>query len=239
MASPEITLRQLAHELNSLLDGSMRCVGMARTSLQQDEGPPAVDTAESADEGLGKAIGAMKHMAALLQRAMRLTAEVDAPSTVAMFHTDQTLRETVAEVLHLVQPLANAREIAIEVNVPRPCERLPAGPLGVVLLNGVRNAIESCARKPASPSHRIRLTVALAPDAADTLNIVIDDTGEGAVDAPVGQRAKPGHGIGLSLSHQIVRELGGEIALLLRGPDRLSGASLHVTVPVRSLNSHG
>jgi signal transduction histidine kinase len=238
-APPDITLRQLAHELNSLLDGSMRCVGLARISLQNGDGGADRKGADSADDGLGKALGAMKHMAALLQRAMRLTVDAAAVSTVAVFHTQQTLGETVDEIAHIMGPLAAAHHVALEVELAQSCAPMPAGPLGVVLLNGLRNAIESCSHRSDAGERRVHLTIGRDDD-GQTLHVTIEDTGVagGAQHLPE-VRGPESHGIGLGLSQQIVRELGGEVGLLLRRPPLAAGASLRVCVPVRSLNTHG
>ncbi len=224
----------------------MRCIGLARTSLQNGGGRGAAKgggtgggAADSADDGLGKALGAMKHMAALLQRAMRLTADAAAPSTVAMFHTQQTLSETVAEITHIAQPMAASHGVALEVSLSKQCESMPAGPLGVVLLNGLRNAIESCAKRTDSGERRAHLTIDCDNDDRETLRVTIEDTGAAAGNRnPVEPKGVEPHGIGLSLSQQIVRELGGEIGLLLHRPPHAPGATLRVSVPVRSLNSN-
>jgi signal transduction histidine kinase len=226
----DITLRQLAHELNSLLDGSMRCLGMARSSLQHEssvDGQPA----HSIDDGLGKALAAMKHMAALLHRALRLTADPDAPSPGAIFHSDHTLEPVFADILQIVHPLAHAHSVALETAIAPGCGELTAGPLGVVLLNGLRNAIESCAARSNPAERRVRCSIDGDGNADDrTLRIAIEDTGHSAPGAP---RRADSHGVGLTLSQQIVRELGGELALLIR-PNG-DGATLRVSIPVRSL----
>jgi signal transduction histidine kinase len=225
----DITLRQLAHELNSLLDGSMRCLGMARSSLQ-NENSAGGQPAHSIDDGLGKALAAMKHMAALLHRALRLTADPSAPSPGAIFHSDHTLDPVFADTLQIVQPLAHSHGVALETAIAPGCRQLPAGPLGVVLLNGLRNAIESCAGR-ADPAER-RVNCSIDGD-GDTLRIAIEDTGHSAPGSP---RRADSNSVGLTLSQQIVRELGGELALLVHPNGE--GATLRVSIPVRSLIAH-
>src|SRR4030095_1211129 len=90
-APPEMTLRQLAHELNSLLDGSMRCVGLARDSLTQSPRKPQVNDASGPADDLGRAQAAMAHMAALLRRAMQPQSEGPAISPVTLFDAEQSL----------------------------------------------------------------------------------------------------------------------------------------------------
>src|ERR1043165_8537734 len=62
-----LSLGDLAHELNSLLDGSMRCVAQAQRAIGESDSSLSEDVAarlRSAEEG-------MKRMAALLERAIR------------------------------------------------------------------------------------------------------------------------------------------------------------------------
>lgn len=216
------SLRQLAHELNSLLDGSMRCVGLARTSLQQNG---AKTPLTSIDDGLGKAQAAMKHMAALLERAMRQpTAESAAPGTAvaAMFDSRQTLQQVADDLADLLRPHAQSANATLRFDIDNDCARLPASSLGPVLMNGLRNALQACqARSATSPA--MVATVITRDKVA--LNIAI--SGPSA--------SKPsGHGIGMGLSSQIISELEGELGLLACG----DVATLRVCVPIASLQSH-
>lgn len=223
--APGVSLRQLAHELNSLLDGSMRCVGLARTSLQSQL--PASQS--TIDDGLGKAHAAMRHMASLLERAMKQPSATAPAAAVAMFDAQQTLQELFAELAALQQPHAQAAGAVILFDLPQDCLVLRAGPLGPVLMNGLRNAIEACAvlstphLSPANANgRRIALMVRRGDD---TLDMVI--SGPAAI-KPSGQR------LGLALSEQIVRELGGELALMTEHSETI----LRVCVPLKSLSNH-
>ncbi|HVP73685.1 MAG TPA: hypothetical protein VMS30_08100 [Phycisphaerales bacterium] len=208
--------------MNSLLDGSMRCVGLARTSLQQNG---AKTTAPSIDDGLGKAQAAMKHMAALLERAMRqATAESPAAgaAVTAMFDSRQTLQQVSADLADLLRPHAQLANATLQFDIGDDCADLPASSLGPVLMNGLRNALQACeARSDTSPA-----TVATVIKRDNwALNI--------AISGPTASKPA-GHRIGLSLSSQIVNELEGELGLLASG----DVATLRVCVPIANLQSH-
>ena len=111
---------------------------------------------------------------------------------------------------------------------------LPAGPLEPVILNGLRNAIESCI-SDGEGERRVELTV--SAESGNDLVLVIADTGGGVPDDfRVGRTGKPnGHGLGLQVVQQIVAELGGHVSLI--NAPSASGAVLQVHVPLGSLAS--
>jgi signal transduction histidine kinase len=238
-AAAGLSLRQLAHELNSLLDGSMRCVGLARSSLQlqqQRNGSAAAakassagQSADSIDDGLSKAHAAMRHMAALLERAMRNNGDPSPGVASSMFQSTQSLGELACELEGLLQAFAQAAGAQLAFNIPDDCRSIPAGPLGPVLMNGLRNAIEACEalgeKTPRGKLHSIIMAVARD---AGTLSMSI--TGPTA--------HKPSrHGVGLALSQQIVRELGGDLALVAGNDVTI----LRASAPLENLgrNRHG
>jgi sensor histidine kinase regulating citrate/malate metabolism len=180
-------------------------------------------------------MGAMKHMAALLDRAMRLGADRGCTSPVTLFHTDEALGQVVDKAVEMARGMAHG--IELNCSMAAECRGLPAGPLGVVVLNGLRNAVEACVQRAAARG-RVQLEVTL-DDAGQTLLIAIQDAGsvathDGARDKMAERNS---HGIGLSLSHQIVRELGGELGLLIHGEN--AGATLRLSVPLTRLVGHG
>ncbi len=203
----------------------MRCVGLARSSLQQRTAASPDITA--ADDGLGKAHAAMRHMASLLERAMKQSIVHDAQhagsAAVALFDSKQPFADLLAELEGLLLPHAQAAHARLVTHIDPACQRIPAGPLGTVLMNGLRNALQACAIvKPESGSHEVHVHIACE-----------DDLLRVRIDGP--KAAKPaGNRIGLSLSDQIVRELGGEMALTASADI----ASLRICVPVERLALH-
>jgi signal transduction histidine kinase len=132
---------------------------------------------------------------------------------------------------------------------------IAAGPIYAVIMNGVRNAVESIQRI----GHRFvggRVLVRCWTEAGKTgrcVMITIEDDGEGLRDVTreqgehepftLGFSTKPGgSGIGLSLSRDVIQQLGGTIDLLPRARDPhngRAGAVLSVCYPVPKLRMAG
>ncbi len=70
-AGAALSLRQVAHELDSLLDGSLRCVWLASRLLEQLDDVGAALAGEPISAKLRTAQDAMTPMAELLDRVMR------------------------------------------------------------------------------------------------------------------------------------------------------------------------
>jgi C4-dicarboxylate-specific signal transduction histidine kinase len=218
-----MSVGQLAHELNSLLDGSLRTLGLALRQLE-----PAPGDRRSADAvvtRLQTARDAMWQMADLLERAMR---EGGASSRV--LSSDQPLAEEIPRILVLIGPLAESQGVAVRAEIGPEAGELPIGPLGAVLLNGLRNAVQACVRGGQDPKH-VELAAGVEQQ---NLVIRISDTGPGDVGGEHRDNGTwpGGHGLGLGLCRQVVLELGGRLELV---PGPAGGAVLRVEVPVRSL----
>lgn len=213
-----ISLEQLAHELNSLLDGSLRSVGLALRELEpRDEPAPA----EGVTTRLRTAQEAMRRMAVLLERAMGGRA----PRRV--LHRSRSIGEEVPAILALVVPLAEDAGVRVAANVSRQAARLPMGAVGAIVLNGLRNAVQACLEAPQG-SRRVSLDVGLAGGAGGgRLEIRVTDTGPGEKAA--------GHGLGLALCRQVVAQLEGALALEPRDPE--PGMVLRVEVPLERLET--
>ncbi len=211
-------MREIAHELNSLLDGIGRCVQLARTHL----GRP--DDAEHKLALAGESIDRMK---TLLEGLMRPES-----AGFAVFAERQPLGETVTALIRSVQAEAESTGVTIDREILPEAAALPTGPLGTVLQNGLRNAIQACARGGRSRGH-VELSICTSP--RGELIILIADTGPG----PLPEQPDPephGHGIGLKLSRRIVESLGGHLELL-QVPFG-SGAVLKIHIAVRALLEH-
>jgi signal transduction histidine kinase len=215
-AVPALTLSKLAHELNSLLDGSMRSVRLALAALD--------GTSEISDAGglLRDATTTMGDMASLLDRAM--AAPTLDPGVLAL---DTTIAGMVDRVVGCVRPAAAEAGVELIVDVPADLGTMPSGALGSLVLNGLRNAIEAC-RVPRLLQRRIELTFALADNDAE-LRITIIDTGRGLPRTP----RPDGHGLGLPICRQIVDSLGGRLSVTNVPFGR--GTVLEASIPVASL----
>jgi C4-dicarboxylate-specific signal transduction histidine kinase len=219
-----MSVGQLAHELNSLLDGSLRTLGLALRHLEPVPGDRR--SADAVVSRLQTARDAMWQMAELLERAMR-----DGGASSHVLNRARLLGEEIPGILALVGPLAESHDVAVRAEIGPEAGDVPSGPLGAVLLNGLRNAVQACVRSGQAP-RRVDLTAQVEPP---DLVIRISDTGPGEVgDKHRGDPSPPaGHGLGLGLCRQVVSELGGRLELV---PGPAGGAVLRVEVPLRSLS---
>ncbi|MHC4303487.1 MAG: ATP-binding protein [Planctomycetota bacterium] len=219
-----MSVGQLAHELNSLLDGSLRTLGLALRQLE----PAAGDrrTADAVVSRLQTARDAMWQMAELLERVMR-----GGGASSQVLYRSPPLGEETSRILALVEPLAEAHDVAVKAQIGPEAGELPIGPLGAVLLNGLRNAVQACVRGVDEPKC-VHLSAAVE---RGDLVIQISDTGPGEVGGEHrgGEPSPAGHGLGLRLCRQVVSELEGRLELVPGGSE--GGAVLRVEVPLRSL----
>jgi C4-dicarboxylate-specific signal transduction histidine kinase len=220
-----MSVGQLAHELNSLLDGSLRTLGLALRQLEPALGDQG--SAEAVVNRLQTARDAMWQMAELLERAMRCGG-----ATSQVLSRARLLGEELPRILALVQPFADAHDVAVKAEIGPEARELPIGPLGAVLLNGLRNAVQACVRGGKEP-----MRVELSADVEERrLAVRISDTGPGQARCrTTGEEPRPGrHGLGLGLCRQVVSELGGQMELVPGAGGR--GTVLRVDVPARSLS---
>jgi nitrogen fixation/metabolism regulation signal transduction histidine kinase len=224
----------------------MRCQLMARRSLAAMA--PAAEV-QVARRHLDTVAGVLERMAELVHAAMSGAGAVS-PAAQHWLRRAVTLQEAINHAADVLFPEAHQHNIRIEWGVSPQAAALPAGPLYTVLLNGMRNALESIQRAQAerrtTEAGLIEITADAGPmNAAGVviLHVDIRDDGRGIPSAEDGRRAlgagyttKPGSaGVGLALSHEVVREVGGSIELLQR-EDRAGmvrpGAHLKIHYPV-------
>lgn len=227
-----LSLRQLAHELNSLLDGSLRHLGLALGQLEQAVGDGAAEVSASTaqvSETISIAREAMWQMAQLLEQVIR----GDGGPARVLCRT-QTIDQEVRRICGLLGALAAAHGIQLVQTIDPEVRCLPIGPLGTIISNGLRNAIQACARGPQGGrnkerSGRVELTVKRAEPG--TLVIQILDTGPGL---PADSEAAPaGHGVGVALSRQVIEELGGRLEFSAAPGGH--GTRFYVQVPIERL----
>jgi signal transduction histidine kinase len=224
-------LDQLAHELKSLLDGSIRSLRHVRATLLGETvpSPGCVKRIEVVEQ-------ALRRMAEALSRAM------EQPQAASQILNDSAdLGAAARQTLALVADLAEERNVHLTASIAPQAAGLPAGPLAPAILNGLRNAIEACSGRDriqplAAPVDRVRLTIEV--DDRNQLHIHIADSGPGIASGDPAQRtSKPnGHGLGLELCHQIAASLHGSLTLGSAPQGSAHrGALFHLSVPVRSL----
>jgi signal transduction histidine kinase len=233
----------LTHEIRNLLDGSIRCLGLARRSISQL--PGELEGARDATRHLDIAKGALERMADLVNAAMHGSASVVGSPALAP-ERPITLEEATRHAADVLMPQAQERGISIVLGIDPLAGSVPVGPMYSVILNGLKNSLESI---PEGQRGTIDVTIRIIADEAaarDGLRfhlISIQDDGCGLRGRRTAERAfdfgfstkQTGRGIGLALAREIVRHAGGSIELCQR-TDRSSadrpGAVLRVLYPI-------
>ena len=223
-----------AHELANLLDAGLRNVGLVLATLRHGEGPGEQNPGgDDAVHRLESANQVLRQMAQLLERWIR-----DSRVGHDHFIAQRTLGEAVEHAVETVTAAAEDARIAIQVDLAADAAKLPAGTLYPVIANALRNSIEAMqsngSKAPAGGGCiQIRGTL---EDQHIVLRVI--DNGPG-LDAAVldgdgsfrfGVSTKPaGHGLGLALSGEIARELGGRLEI-----ENAPGGGVVLTVTYRA-----
>ncbi len=219
----------LTHELSNLIDSTMRYVSLARAEI-------ACQSADALQTGAGRQLDAacagLQRMGELVHAAMQPCAGWLAQASARGL----SLHDAINHALDVLRPFAAERLVRLEQQCSDRIADVPAGPLYTVVSNGLRNAIEACER-----TGRVRIEADLLPtsNGLGELRIDIIDDGEGLSDEATtrafdaGFSTKPGNaGLGLALSEEIIRQLGGVVALEARaGDDGSRGARLIIRCP--------
>ncbi len=259
-------LTTLTHELSTLLDASLRIIGLAKRSIAADDRASVFGSRRDVcPEQLAKQLdtvdAAMRQMAELVRSTMIGMSENGAagPRPTPTFGSSSTLADAIRHAVDVMTPMAEEHCVQLDVQISPDLSDIAAGPIYAVITNGVRNAVESIQRI----GHRFvggRVFVRCWTEAGKTgrcVMITIEDDGEGLREAPkklprtatgsepfaLGFSTKPGgSGIGLSLSRDVIEQLGGTIDLMPRPRDPHSGragAVLSVCYPVPKLRMAG
>lgn len=230
----------LAHELNNLLDGSLKTVTSAARTLR-DGG-----SERSTDDVLRRLITAeqlLQRMAGLIEAMAQGATHSFSSSSLPPTARTQTLGEAIDHALQCVEAEANEAGVVLDALVDPRLASLPADALYTVVSNGLHNAIESIRSVDAAASggrKSGRIELRLQQDERDVV-LTIADNGPGvdpSLRTPGGgfrfgvTTKADGHGIGLGLSRQVAMALGGRLWLRDRRP---SGALLTLRFPVASL----
>ena len=246
-----LTSARVAHELANLLDGSLRNIGMV---ISQFERSGLAGLGAGGDEGQGQnllgklqvADHAMRRMAILLRRWTLRQQDPD-----ALGDRDQTLGQVFDDARGLFEPVASMQGIDIRVSIDDGARGLPAGPVYMVVVNGLLNSIQAITlqvggqrgghgAKPRSDGKGWWVDLA-ARVVGDEVELMICDNGPGLDPAVLddqgcvrfGQTSRPGgQGVGLVMIREIVQGLGGVVELSNQDP---CGAKLAVRYPLRAV----
>lgn len=241
----------LAHEINNLLDGSLRWLSLARGTLAMVQGRAPESTLEKLQRQLDSATGGLEKMADLVHASMQ-GMHLPLGSSLLANCEPTNLGEAVRHAAQVVLPEAGALAVDVRVEVSDELAQLPSGALYTVVLNGLRNSLDSIREAIGQGAKGGHIDIAVreepAPDAVGGderawVTIVIADDGIGPPHGADASRVfehgfttkEEGRGIGLALSRDIVRAMGGTIELCARiGADRRRpGAMLRVSFPAR------
>ncbi len=229
-----VRLATLSHELANLLDGSTRCLTLARSDLRD-----AVADAGSLD-GVGRRLAtvaqALERMASLVDGAMRDAnrGATQAGGPIAAI----PLQESVRHAIDVSSPIAAASLTHLHVELDDRLGATPTGPLYTPVLNAIRNGIEAVERT-GRPGH-VHVSVVLEQGLHGSRVVVrVSDTGTGLPEGFLQLATEPspgGTGIGLALTAAVVQSIGGTVRLTnaSSGP----GAAFELSCPLRALTRH-
>lgn len=227
-------LTTLAHELRNLLDGSLRCLGNAER-LMEDH----TDDASARDQ-VATARGALERMSGLLSSAMHQSpGAIGSPEICAAQAV--TLGEAIEHAAEVLRPLASASRIEICTTLDPRASAKACGPLYPLIVNAIRNAVESIAsvRSPEPLSGLVAVVLSEIEDDGILLRVMDDGVGPPAIDEQklfqYGVTSKPqGHGVGLAVCRSIVDEMPGATISLHPRPERRGDPRPGAVLEVRS-----
>ena len=224
----------LVHELNNLLDGSLRSLSQARQTLEAGVSVAESEALEGVRQRVETVYGSLQRMCELVTTAMSDVAG----SGLTVAGEPISLAAAAEHAVRVVAPIAAERRVAVEVRDSELADRVLAGPVYTLLLNGLLNGVESVARSGRPGRVELAISVKRGRGRAPGLvTIEITDDGEGlprAVEPATlfepGVTCKPeGFGVGLALCRQVAEELGGEITLEAKSAPGQPGATLRIT----------
>lgn len=222
-------LTVLAHELGNILDGSLRCLGLAERSMSGGEEPTPTGSDE-ARRRLDTVRQSLMRMAELVEAAMRHSAGSLA-SGLGLPQSPIELGEAIFHAVDVLTPLADEHRVRLTACVSNGLSGVPAGPLYPVLVNGVRNAIEAIAAAGQAGGEGATGVVEIGAGWTEDgrVRISIRDDGVGLPRAATeaifryGFTTKPrGSGIGLAVARSIVEEMPEGVIRLFNRADRPS-----------------
>ncbi|MCA9293306.1 MAG: HAMP domain-containing histidine kinase [Phycisphaerales bacterium] len=209
--------RAMLHELAGLLDGSTRYLRLAQRTLSA-----------GVEDAMNLA-AVLNHLAAA-ESALLTMADLVTTSRSAFDPHDPTLgsisdllgtqpvHQALAAAIEHLRPLGDERGVRIDLELGAGILECHPAPVYALATNVIRNAIEA---SPSGSNVIVRATAAESEGRGRVVTIEVTDEGRGIQDVDEQQIFELGYtsknhgaGIGLALVRDLVRSLGGEVALL-------------------------
>ena len=207
----------MLHELAGLLDGSTRYLRLAQRALSN-----GVDNAMNL-------AAVLNHLAAA-ESALLTMADLVTTSRSAFDPNDPTLgsisdllgtqpiHQALTAAIEHLRPLGDERGVRIDLELGTGILECHPAPVYALATNALRNAIEASS---SGTTVLVRATASSSDGRGRVVTIEVFDEGRGVEGMDhhqvfeLGYTSKPhGAGIGLALVRDLVRSLGGEVALL-------------------------
>ena len=226
--------RAMLHELAGLLDGSTRYIRLAQRSLA--DGVENAMTLAAVLNHLAAAESALLTMADLVTTS-RSALDPHDPTLggISDLLSTQPVHQALAAAIEHLRPLADETGVRIDLELGDGILECYPAPVYALATNAIRNAIEA---SPSGATVVVHASAAPSEDRERVVTIEITDAGRGlegldpAKSFELGYSSKThGAGIGLALVRDLVRSLGGDVALLPNPQGR--GAVLRATYPDR------
>jgi len=226
--------RRLVHEVAGLVDGSLRYIRLAQRDAERTQ-------AEVRAEYLNAAGAALDRAADLIHDAMRapLHQMPRADAVAGRSGAQHSIHETIAHAIAVHRPLAEERQISIDVDLEDSLHAVPGAMVFPIVSNAIKNAIDA-----SFDGARITVRARIAThDGTERLEVEVLDIGTGVsmpeeiMFAPGYTTKRTGHGLGLAIARDIAEQLGGQIRLEPRtdGP----GARFNFLMPIAPEDAEG
>lgn len=212
----------IAHEINQPLT-AISMYAQSGIRLLSQEKPEKLRLA------LEKLTTQTHRAGAVIERVQQMSSQRDSHAV------EVDCNRLMRDVHKLAEVEARIRDIVITLHISPSLPKVMADPIQIqqVVLNLLRNGMESM--KSIDCAHGDHIELQTAKTAGDGVKISVIDTGSGLSDAVIKQLYQPfsttkaqGMGMGLSISHSIIRAHGGQLAFQ---NNAAHGATFYFTLP--------
>ncbi|MBK1839121.1 PAS domain S-box protein [Azospirillum sp. YIM B02556] len=219
----------LAHELNQPLTAVINYAKAAKRLMERPEAvSKAMDMVDKASAQATRAGQIIRHLRSFIEKG-RTHRSVESLNKVV----------EEASALALVGAKERALHVRFDFDADDPPVLIDKVQVQQVILNLVRNAIESMAAEPQGDRRVLTIRTGPDPDEADFRRVSVSDSGPGVPETVRAQLFQPfvttktgGMGLGLSICRSIIEAHGGRLWLEPAAVPPATGASFAFTVPL-------